>query len=243
MKCRQSCKKKKKKKKKKKIAEYKLPRDTKTFQTVKEAFGNPMFPIIQELSRSLAMELQSFLSIFQADRPLSVFLCEKLKDTLYGLYQRIVKPKVLEANTTVVKMMSLDLSKGENLLSPALVNVGFGAQSLIKKLPTVNQKEVHEFRKATHNVIKESVEKLCERSPLKYKLTRAISSFSLIFIGTLVSQIMGKIFGTLLEILSESGWVSTVAAEKATKEYKILLHNKYFLEKAKEIDVKFSKSK
>ena len=31
-------------------------------------------------------------------------------------------------------------------------------------------------------------------------------------------------FGTLLEILRESGWVSTVTAEKTTKEYKMLPH-------------------
>ena len=91
---------------KKFVAEYKSPWDTKIFQTVKEAPGNPMFPMILEFSRSLAMELQPFMSIFQADRPLSVFLYEELKDVLHGLYQRIVKPKVLEANTTVVMMMS-----------------------------------------------------------------------------------------------------------------------------------------
>ena len=114
--------------------------------------------------------------------------------------------------------MSLDWSKQGNL-SPVSVNVGFGAQLLIKKLPTVNQKEGHEFRKAACNVIKECIEKLCERSPLKYRLTRAISFFSPILIGTVDSKVMKKRFATLLEILSESGWVSTVA----TKEYKKIL--------------------
>ena len=56
--------------------------------------------------------------------------------------------------------------------------------------------------------------------PLKYKLTRAISSFSVIFIGTVDRKIMEKRFGTLLEILSESGWVSTITVEKAIKECK-----------------------
>ena len=51
----------------------------------------------------------------------------KLKDMLHGLCQSIVKPKVLEANTTVDKMISLDLRKEKNLLLPTSVNVGFGA--------------------------------------------------------------------------------------------------------------------
>ena len=68
-----------------------------------------------------------------------------------GMYQRIVKPKVLEANTTVVKMMSLNLGKENNLLPPASVNVGFGAQFLVKKLPTINQKVLHELRMVARN--------------------------------------------------------------------------------------------
>ena len=57
------------------------------------------------------------------------------------------------------------------------------------------------------------------------QLIRAISLFSLILIGTVDSKMKEKRCGTLLEILSESGWVSTATAEKATKEHKILLHN------------------
>ena len=90
----------------------------------------------------------------------------------------------------------------------------------MKKVPTVNQKELNDFRKVALNVIKECIEKLCEHMPLKYKLTRAISSFSLIFIGTVDRKIMEKRFDTLLEILSESSWVSTITVEKATKECK-----------------------
>ena len=67
------------------------------------------------------------------------------------MYQRIVKPNVLEDNTTVVEMMSLNLGKENNLLPPASINVGFEAQSLVKKLPTVNQKVVHELRMVARN--------------------------------------------------------------------------------------------
>ena len=45
--------------------EYKSPWDTKAFQTVKEALGNPMFLMLLEFSRSLAMKMQPFLSVFK----------------------------------------------------------------------------------------------------------------------------------------------------------------------------------
>ena len=92
----------------------------------------------------------------ELEPPLSIFLHEKVKDLLYGLDQRIVKPPVLEASSAAVKLLSLDPSNEENIISPAFVNVGFGAQTLIEKFPSINQKEVHGFRKATCNVIKTS---------------------------------------------------------------------------------------
>ena len=152
----------------------------------------------------------------------SVFLYGKLKIIFRGFYQRIVKPEVMEANATVVNMMSLYLAKENNLLQPASVNVGFGAQSLVKKLPTVNQKVVHEFRMAARN---ERVHwKALSTFSTKVQVNQSHLFFSWILIGTVDSTIMENRFGTLLEILRESGWVSTVTAEKTTKEYKMLPH-------------------
>ena len=113
--------------------------------------------------------------------------------------------------------------------------LNFRAESLITKLPTVNQKEVHKFRKTAHNVTAVFIEKLCERSPLKYMLTRAVSCFSLILIDIIDSKIMEKHFGTFLEILSESGWGSTITTEKAIKEYKTLVNNTNLLKMLKEL--------
>ena len=138
---------------KKFVAEFKSPPETKTFETIKSALCDPMFLPMLEFSRSLAMELEQFLTVFQAEKPLSVFIYEKLKEVLYDLHTRIIKPGVLDENSTVVKLLSLDLSKEENLLSPAPVKIGFGAETTLKKLPTLNQMEVRKFRKAVRNVI------------------------------------------------------------------------------------------
>ena len=62
--------------------------------------------------------------------------------------------------------------------------------------------------------------------------------FSPILIGTVDSKIMENYFGTLLEISSESGWVSNVTAERATEKCKIHLHNKAFFKNINEFNVK-----
>ena len=62
-------------------------------QTVKEALGNPVFPVILECSRSLAVELQPFLSIFQADRPLSVLFTKNEKICCMGCIKELLNLK------------------------------------------------------------------------------------------------------------------------------------------------------
>lgn len=81
----------------------------------------------------------------ELEPPHSAFLYEKVKDILYGLDQRIIKPAFAEGNSTAVKLLSLDLRNEENIILPAFVNVGFGVENLIGKFPSINQKEVHGF--------------------------------------------------------------------------------------------------
>ena len=63
-------------------------------------------------------------------------------------------------------------------------------------------------------LLKTIVEKLREHPPLKYKLTRAISS-SPTQISTLSEAIIRKRFNTLMELIVESKWVSSITADKA----------------------------
>ena len=74
----------------------------------------------------------------ELEPPLSVFLYEKVKDILYGLNQKIIKSAFVEGNSTAVKLLSLDLRNEENIILPAFVNVGFGAENLIEKFLSIN---------------------------------------------------------------------------------------------------------
>ena len=117
---------------------------------------------------------------------------------------RFVRSEALLANSSPIKLLHINLDDKEVLLSAFSINVGFSAKALIKKISTVNQIKVRNFYYNVKFFLKTIVEKLRERSPLKYKLTRAISSLSQTQISTLSEAIICKRFITLMELMAES---------------------------------------
>ena len=90
--------------------------------------------------------------------------------------ERFVKPDVLQANCTGYKLLKLDLTKEDNLLTIELFNVGFGAK--LGKLKTTEKTLEWHFRKGAQALLVRVIEKLRERCPLKFKMTRSISCLS-----------------------------------------------------------------
>ena len=120
--------------------------------------------------------MEPFLKLFQAERPLAIFLYEKLKGLTVTIMEWFVKPKVLQENLSAFKLINLDLTKEENLLPLESINVGFGAKVILRKLTTAEKTVERQFRKAARALLVRMVKKLFEKCPLKYKMTRSISS-------------------------------------------------------------------
>ena len=93
------------------------------------------------------------------------------------------------------------------------------------------------FRSDVRNFLACLLGKLFDRCPLQYPLTRAISSLSPIEIKRLTEGTLKKRFNTLVTILNESGWISNSSAEKAEKQYLVLIQNKDFIKAAGKFDI------
>ena len=156
---------------------------------------------------------------------------------MLSLMERFVSPEVLLANSSPIKLLRINLDDGEVLLPASSINVGFGAKALIKKISAVNQIKVRNFYYNVKLFLKTIVEKLRERSPLKYKLTRVISSLSPTQISTLSEAIIRKRFNTLMELMVESNWVSSITADKAEVQYSGLVRNANFTSEMKGFDI------
>ena len=87
--------------------------------------------------------------------------------------QRVVKSNVLEAADTPRKLIAVDLTDDKNLLSRDKIGV-VGAVFEVSKAKCSDFQKM-EFRMQCRKFIVALIGKIIERSPLKYKATRAIS--------------------------------------------------------------------
>ena len=75
--------------------------------------------------------------------------------------------------------MQLDFSSDSSKLLPySSVDIQFSANNVLKKLNTLQSTAVCEFRMNAKTFLARLLEKLAERSPLKYPLTLLLASFS-----------------------------------------------------------------
>ena len=114
----------------------KIPEKDDRFINSIEKLGSPMHLATLQFSLCITNEIEPFLTFFQAERPLAVFLFEKLKDLVTSLMERFVKSDVLESNSSVNKLLKIDLADTKNLISIDKIKVGSGAQLICQKVKT-----------------------------------------------------------------------------------------------------------
>lgn len=121
---------------------------------------------------TVANLVEPFLNEFQTDAPMAPFLYEDLKFLLTSIVERIVKKEILD-DTLVT---SIDLKKRDNFLKALQIDLGFKTQKALSNVKTkVLEEKITKFKIACFNFYFGVVEKLFERLPLKYNLTRYIS--------------------------------------------------------------------
>ena len=134
-------------------------------------------------------------------------------------------------------MLKIDLSKEENLLALDSIKLGAGAASVCNKATTTQAPEVRAFRKNAQTFLLTLVEKLKERSPLRYKLTMYIASLSPFQIASASSQLMIDLFEKLCLHLVDAKWISTLCADRAETSYSTFISSMDVKQKLKEFTI------
>ena len=112
----------------------------------------------------------------QSEQPLAVFLYEKLKELLTSITGRFICPAVLAANSSTQKMWKINLKKEGNLISSDNINLGIiGTTRAISKCTETQPLETRKLKQYTQKFLILLVEKLKERSPLRYYYTHIMS--------------------------------------------------------------------
>jgi hypothetical protein len=183
-----------------------------------------------EFSKYVCDIMEPFLTKFQAQRPLAVFLYDELHHLLRMLMTCFVKETILESAKSASQLCKIELDKGENLKSTENIDMGFSTKSRYAKISSPRDKL--SFRLNIRAMLVAICQKLIERCPLKYKLTKAISAFSPFVIHKSATQALQRL-DLLLGILHEKCHVSGTIADQAKRQFQLLVQDPDFLLKCK----------
>ena len=109
---------------------------------------------------------------------------------------------MLDAATTGYKKVKLDVSNAENLMSSELINLPTATKNLLKS-GVLHEDKKRRCRKDCMSMLVAIVQKLQERSPLKYLLVRCASC--------------NTRFTSLVDKLYAGKWISAKNADDAKK--------------------------
>ena len=133
------------------------------FTKLQKHLSSPLFKAILEFSVCIITDIEPDLTIFQSERPLAIYLHERMHILMMNWMQRFVKSDVLEKSSSTPSMMKIDLKDESNLNPATSVNVGFGAEKVLKSLGTTHALEVRNFYKNVRQLLVSLTEKLRER--------------------------------------------------------------------------------
>ena len=147
-----------------------------SFQNLKVLVQDPLIPAKLQFFVNVAKTLQPYLETFQTEKP--TFVSDALYNLLYGIMARFVKKDVLDGASTVLKLMEIDISKKENLVTAKNVGTGFAAKQTVQDVERqqkASARQILEFRSQSITSLQSVANKLIERCPLKYPVVRYLS--------------------------------------------------------------------
>lgn len=197
--------------------EKKLPKGLSSVAVIKESSADPLFKAKLASFASIAKATEGFLTKFQSPAPMAPFLYDDIYDLMRNLMQRVVKSNVLESADTPRKLIAVDLKDDKNLLSRDKMGIGIGAVSEMAKAKCSDVQKM-EFQMQFRKFIIGLLEKTIERSPLKYKATRAITCInpSLILYNRTTSETR---MTDLLQILHDLGRITSTEADDVKAKF------------------------
>ena len=136
------------------------------------ATKDPLIPAKFQAFKAAAAELIYFLEAFQADKPMLPFLHQYLHEIYRKTLEKVVPPKSLD-NLSFGQMMELDLSDDRVVRSAKYVELNFATKEALRNAEVDDQKMLL-FKMDVKHLHIGMLDKIKERSSLKYDLTNAV---------------------------------------------------------------------
>ncbi|GBM59151.1 hypothetical protein AVEN_105701-1, partial [Araneus ventricosus] len=96
----------------------------------------------------------------------------ELSQLLGGIIKKFIKPEKFVEGSALLK---LDLNSKDSLLEAKSIDIGFGAKKYLKELKLADKTKLFFFLDC-QKILQNLAQKIIDKSPLKYKLVRGLSS-------------------------------------------------------------------
>ena len=122
----------------------------------------------------------------------------------------------MDDNKTCSKLLNLvkvlvEGSSNDCLLPLEAIEIGFSAKVVIRSLKSTQKSLERDFRKNVQKFVIKVVQKILERSPLKYKLISTMASLSPIEMSSINHKILAAWFESLVTELHQSSWITSLS--------------------------------
>lgn len=116
---------------------------------------------------TIAVSFEPFLREFQTSKPMFPFLHAAVEDLTRELMGRFIKPSVLEGAKSTYKLTCINVDTADNCVKLQHVNIGVAARHALSEA-RVKDIDADKYRSEAKNCLAKIVQKIIERSPLKY---------------------------------------------------------------------------
>lgn len=194
----------------------KLP-STFTCTTVEQLCADKLASAKIAFFSSVGSLCEPFLAKYQTPKPMAPFLYDDIAHLLRVVLKRFVKKSVMEQADTVSKLVKIDISKGENKCNYKEVDIGVGATKALAEAKASDSERLS-FRMDCLKFLSAVAGKIVERSPMKYRMVRAISCLvpsNIISSPTLADGRMKD----LVQILYDKGNITAIEADRCKSQF------------------------
>ena len=144
------------------------------------------------------------------------FLYNDLTSVVKSLLRRFVKSDVID---NAKCLTTIDLKKESNLIGVKHVNIGHGARAALSDVK-VSDLQILTFKADCRKCLITICEKMCEKSPLAYNLTKSLSFCDPRVVPSL--KVAKSRLSSLATVLVKTKWLAGFTGDRIEQEFEIL---------------------
>ena len=199
----------------------KRPQNNSSFDTLATSHKDPLMPIKLNIFRDVAGQLNTFLTKFQSNAPLVPFLADNIESILQRFMKYILLKKVVDDAASQYDLIEIDVKDTAKYKPITTVNLPTAAATLLCSGSFSDAQKVS-VKKAFIALMKKIIEKIQQRSPLKYLIVHSAASLSPSNMADQQKRCL-SCFSLLVNRLHKDKYLSGLESDAAKEQYETFI--------------------